>query len=351
LQEVSHLKSRHFIVASNAGNAPLHDYEASYNQESHKLHLAAKDNETPERPISSRKYFCIINRNRMPSIDIGPVTFNIHGRADDMSVRAAVGGRPLLHEGKIISLGEVLKTSLSDPRHVLDLPEIDLGNDHGRFMPFGLKTIQRQIINGQAEELMAKVRAGEPILIQLEEERQYDSGITASMVLRALHDFDYTGDDYELSSNGEELSIQLRLKSYRHTFWAIKKNDVIIGIIGNNVLERPDGIDDYLFDRRIKSTGGSIPELQDLLRNKLGVEAGIILGGGKDPRLCMSNLIEHRPKKPEDMLKGEQQILSRSNGEIFIDNTISTARRTFEEYMDVDARPSVTAGLVGLTME
>lgn len=309
------------IVASNLGNAPFHEYEAGFDAMSQALHLASKDNETHGRPINKREYFCVTFRPAQ-GIDIEYVRFDETGSPYNTGIKTgiklAAGGRPLVYNNKPVPLSEVLATSVSDPRHVILFPEIDLLEGEGRFMPLGVRTIQHEIALGKAEEVMQKIKNGEPVLIRIEEERKYDKDISPNMIEEALMRFGYSSHDWSLSN--DRLHVVLKPASYRHTFWAKRDDDIFIGIIGNELPENNGTWNNFLYDRVLKPTGLTIFELQEFLVKELKVNAAVMMGSGKDPRFYWSS-------KPHTQ--------SANRGKL----------------CDIDARPAITAGLIGLILE
>ena len=307
--ELDKYPERKLIVASNAGNAPLHDWEVNYAADQAEP-LALKDFEVPGKPLGNREYFAVSWGPGLP-VDIGYERFTSDGKPLDQRKTVIVGGRPLVHDGAPVSLARVLETSISEPRHVLKLPEIDLGNNI--FIPLGLRSIQRMIRDQQTEELMSLIRAGEPILLDLVEERDCCGPLNNKTIIEALTTFGYSPDTYELEH--DTLRLKIELNPYRHTFWAKSGDSIFIGII-NNSLKQPAG--DIIYDRVRKPVGLTIPELQDFLGTQINAEEAVLLGNGKDPRIYISR----HPHSEEKI----------------------------EQTHDIDARPSITAGMLSVVI-
>ena len=287
LEYTSHMSLTRLVAGTSSEHAPLHNRIVSFDKYNHYTWLASKDFEMPDKPITGRKYFCLTHSIR-DDVSIGWVEFDDNGipKNGSSNVQLAIGGRPLVIKGEAAPLPMVLETFQADPRHLIRLPELDLNDGPGRFMPIGLITVQDMIRAGKAEELINKIRAGEPVLISLERERNYDPNFNNGQIASALSSFGYAKEDWELSN--DVLYVKLRFNSYRHIFWASKGEDIIIGIILNDLAENNGRFDDYHYGRVMKSTGLSIPELQDFLINKLGVDNAVLMGSGKDSRVLVS---------------------------------------------------------------
>ena len=80
----------------------------------------------------------------------------------------------------------------------------------------------------------------------------------------------------------------LQFNSFRHTFWAIKGDELIIGRIGNDLEQNQGQYEIEIYDRVLKPTGITIPQLQKFLVDELGVEKAVLMGNGKDPRIYLS---------------------------------------------------------------
>lgn len=291
-REVNSNPNARMIVASNAGNAPLHDWEMNYAADQIEP-LAAKDFERPEKSHTERSYFCVIDSPER-GVDIDYVRLTAEGRFKDQAIRVAVGGRPLIYKGQPVSLAEILWTSVTDPRHVLNLPEVEAGKS---FLPIGLRSIQAAIRAEAAAEIVQRIRDGAYILIDLEKERPCLGDLTFEDLKPALEQYGYSesAGDYWLSEG--ILRLRVQPNSYRHTFWARRGDELIIGIINNNL--REEGLDPSiksLFKRVLKPVGLTIPELQDFLLNGLKAEEAVLMGNGKDPRLYVSEP-PHDPTK------------------------------------------------------
>jgi hypothetical protein len=289
------------IISTNAGNAPLHDWEVNYAADQ-SLPLAAKDYETADKPLSRRAYFCATYGPKR-GIGIEYVRFTEEGRPVEKEIELAVGGRPLVHENKAVGLDEVLKTSLTDPRHVLLLPEVDLGDR--LFMPIGLRTLQEQIRNGEAASIIDKIRAGEFILINLERERECCGEIDNARIAKAFSDFGYQKRGYEIEHN--RLYVKLRFNPYRHTFWAKRADELFIGIINNNLAVNDGRYDPALYNRALKPIGLTIDQLQNYLIYELQAEEAALMGNGKDPRIYLSEK-PHRPEQTQRRLDNDIDI-------------------------------------------
>jgi hypothetical protein len=275
-----HQKSEpELIISSNAGNAPLHDHEVNFSRQQTGAPLAAKDWEVPAWPLPWRKYYCVsysVNRG----LELGYQRFSGQGLPLDSSIETAVGGRPLVHRGKAVSLTEVLTTSITDPRHVLLLPEVYLRNNI--CLPFGLRTVQQMIRDGRTAELLHEKTS----LIK-DEERKCCGALTDQQIMQAFLDFGYRPEDLALSGNS--LAVKLALNPYRHTFWAQTDDALLIGIINNDLDRRPEkDRDKYLHDRILKPTGLTIPQLQTYLAKELKAKEAVLLGNGKDCRIFCS---------------------------------------------------------------
>lgn len=302
------------ILSTNAGNAPLHDFEINFDARQ-TCPTASKDFEMSPSRLAETGLFCL-SFGPANGIDIGYVRFTNEGIPSDRDIQVTVGGRPLVSAGKKISPGEVLLTSRTDPRHVLHLPELDIGGTNGRFMPLGIRTIQKYLTDlNSAEEIMEKVRKGRPILINLALEMEC-CGISSEDEFSGLAEHflalnGYGKNDYALA-NGV-LYLKMRFNSYRHTFWAKKGPELFAGIILNDHPEPVRG--DYSQERVIKPTGLTIPQLQDFLTNDLKADSAVLMGNGKDPRIYYSQPPHTGPA------------------------TV---------HMDCDARDAITAGIVSV---
>lgn len=302
------------ILATNAGNAPLHDCEVNFDA-GQICPTASKDFEMSPSNFAQTGLFCL-SYGPANGIDIGYVHFTDEGTPADRDIQVAVGGRPLVSGGKKSSLGEVLLTSRTDPRHVLHLPEMDIGGNDGRFMPLGIRTIQRYLSDMQsAEKLAGKVRKGLPILINLESEMEC-CGISSEDEFRVLAEHllalnGYSKKDYAFAYG--TLYLKMRFNSYRHTFWAKKGPELFAGIITNDYTEPARG--NYMEERLIKPIGLTIPQLQDFLIKELKADSAVLMGNGKDPRIYYSQPPHTDPASV---------------------------------HMDCDARNAITAGIVSL---
>ena len=303
------------IISTNAGNAPLHNWEVNYAADQ-SLPLASKDYETADKPLRRRAYFCATYGSKR-GIGIEYVRFTEEGRPVEKEIELAVGGRPLVHESKAVGLDEVLKTSLTDPRHVLLLPEIDL--EDRLYMPLGLRTLQEQIRNEEAASIIERIRAGEFILIDMERERDCYGEVEEVQIAKALSTFGYQKRSYEIDHN--RLYIKLRFNPYRHTFWAKRGDELFIGIINNNLAVNNGRYDQALYNRALKPIGLTIDQLQNYLIYELQAEEAVLMGNGKDPRIYLSHQPHH-----------EGQIKR------YCDNDVNLARS------------SITAGLLSLVI-
>lgn len=281
-QEVEKHKQSMIIVSSNAGNAPLHDYEVNYAIDQSEP-LAAKDFEVKGKPITQRRYYCAIYKPEK-GVSLGYVQFTENGKPLDSDISVAVGGRPLVHQDEPVSLDEVLTTSITDTRHVVRLPELDLGGN--TFVALGLRSIQHYINNSQAAEIINKIKRGDPILIDLEREKDCCGESALATIPKAISDYNYLPGDYWLSN--DLLFIRLQFNPYRHTFWATKENHLFIGIINNDLARNNGSINSFLYKRVIKPVGLTIPQLQEFIIEELKAEEAVLLGNGKDPRIYIS---------------------------------------------------------------
>jgi len=298
-EQVRHSDKR-LIISSNAGNAPLHDWEVNY-AEDQAAPLAAKDFSVSGRPMTEREYFAV-SYGPNAGINIGYEHFTDEGKPQDKSKTVIVGGRPLVHNGLAVEPAKVLETSITDPRHVIMMPEVHMGGND--YMPLGIRTIQRRIRAGQSEEIIRQVRGGEFILISLAEERACYPLLDQAKIVAALSLFGYEAEkDYELKP--DTLTLKFRFNSYRHTFWAKKDDILYIGIINNDLPENSANpgssprFPELLYKRILKPIGLTIPQLQEYLTVDLKVSEAVLMGNGKDPRIYLSQ----SPHAKEDITK------------------------------------------------
>ncbi|MEE8637759.1 MAG: hypothetical protein V3T21_01810 [Candidatus Margulisiibacteriota bacterium] len=311
--EITRAPDARLVIASNAGNAPLHDYEVNYDANTQAAEpLASKDFETKGKQMLGRRYFCV-TQDPANGVDIQYVTFNENGRPGNPNLTVAVGGRPLVSDGKRSPLSEILTTSITDPRHVVQLPEMKIG---APFLPVGLRSIQQYIREGKAEEIIEKIKNGEPTLINLESERAFCNEIDAKHIVRAFSLFGYRESDYRLAQ--DTLYVTLRFNSYRHTFWTIKGDELLLGRTGNDLAPNRGRYDAKFYDRVLKANGATIPQLQQFLVDELGVEKAVLMGNGKDSRI----LISEKPHRQSEIVKSA----------------------------DNDIRDSITAGLLSIAV-
>lgn len=281
-REMARYPQSQTILSTNAGNAPLHDWEVNYDK-NQIAPLASKDFETPGRPLSQRKYYCV-TYGPNNGVEIKYVRFSNEGQPLDPAVETAIGGRPLVHQGNPTPLEEVLATSLTDPRHVILLPEINL--EKGIFMPLGIRSVQQMIRDEKAVEIIERIKTGEPLLIDLEMEKACCGNIAPDQISSALALYGYSKDNFELSEGA--LYIKLKYNPYRHTFWAQTGDSFFIGIINNDLKPNDGSIDGSLYKRVLKAVGLTIPRLQAFLTGGLKVEEAVLMGNGKDPRIYYS---------------------------------------------------------------
>lgn len=197
----------------------------------------------------------------------------------DLRNKVASAGIPLIEKGVPTRLARILKMSAANPGQVLNLPEVDFGSGKNRFLPFGLKMVQRSVNEGKAEELMEKVRRGAPILINLEEERTSSSKeMTEPMVLEACRNSGYSDEDGR--SIFGLFMIRLRLTAFRYTFRALREKDVLIGTIGNSLPKSQkkgeETVSRSVYKRVVEPTGLTLLQLQDYLVNELKVRSAIL---------------------------------------------------------------------------
>jgi hypothetical protein len=293
------------ILSTNAGNAPLHDFEINFDA-GQPCPTASKDFEMSPFQFAETNFFCL-SCGPASGIDIGYVRFTDEGVPADRDIQVAVGGRPLVSAGRQTSLGEVLLTSRTDPRHVLNLPEMDIGGSDGRFMPLGIRTIQGYLKDIRSAEAIAdKVRKDNPILINLALEMEC-CGISSESEFSSLAEHflalnGYGKKDYALT-NGM-LYLKMRFNSYRHAFWAKRGPELFAGIIWN---EYPKPArENYMEERVIKPEGLKIEELQNFLTKKLKADSAVLMGNGKDPRIYYSqaphtaSIVTHKDNDARD---------------------------------------------------
>ncbi|MFH1542833.1 MAG: hypothetical protein ABIE84_07095 [bacterium] len=306
-----------FIIASNCGNAPLHSGEGNFDAAQGAYALAARDNEVIGSSIEDRSYFSLVFGRRR-GLRIQYVNFSVLGEPINEDVAVAVSGRPLVHRGQPSSLTEVLQTSITDPRHVLLLPEVAVG-DIAR-MPLGLRTLQHYIRKGGAAHIMGLVASNHPVTIDLARESLCCGELSPETIVKALMKYGYQQGDYQLYKDAERnyLYLRIKLNPYRHTFWAQKGLEWFIGVIGNELPAHPGSTPIDLYNRVIKSVGLTIPELQAFLVEELAVEEAVLMGNGKDPRIYISQY----PHDPGQVIR----------------------------LADNDIRDSITAGLIGLVV-
>lgn len=305
-EEVSRHSGQSLIISSNAGNAPLHEWEVNYVRGDNPA-LAARDLETPKRPLAQRDYSCVFWGPEL-GIQLGNVRFTTEGEPLNPKINVAVGGRPLVNHGEATALSTVLETSVTDPRHVLLLPEVAL--ERGIHLPIGLRSIQTYLHNHEAADLIDRVKAGDFILINLEQERECCGNIPDDLIKQTLLMFGYQPEDFTFSGNS--LALRLRFNYYRHTFWAKQGDSIFIGIINNPLPANNGKFDPLVYNRVLKPTGLSIPELQDFLTSTLKVEEAVLMGNGKDPRIYTS-LAPHDPSQVECQHDSDVDISGRSS--------------------------------------
>jgi len=280
-EQAKHPDAR-LIIASNAGNAPLLEWEVNYAADQ-AAPLSALDFESAARPLAQREYFCLAY-GPAAGINIGYVKFTADGRPADSRLTLAVGGRPLVQDGQPAPLPEFLKRSISEPRHLILMPELDLGS--GTFIPLGSRTLQAMIRNQRAAEIVAKIKAGEPILIDLALEEACCGPLSQKDITTALLAYGYQSDEFEFGRSS--LLASFKFNPYRHTFWAKKGNSIFIGIINNDLPANQDEKEKNLYNRVLKSVGLTIPRLQRFLLGTLKAENAVLLGNGKDCRIYTS---------------------------------------------------------------
>jgi hypothetical protein len=210
-------------------------------------------------------------------------------------------GIAFIEKGIPTSLARILEMSAANPEQILNLPKVDFGPGKNRFVPFGLKMAQRNIIEGNAEELMEKVRRGAPILINLAEEITASTKeITEPMVLEACRNSGYSDEDGR--SMFGLFMMRLRLTSSKYTFQAFREKDVLVGTIGNSLPKSQkkgeETVSRSVYKRVVEPTGLTLPQLQDYLVNELKVRSAMLHTEGGGFPACASLLRGRRTPDP-----------------------------------------------------
>lgn len=283
--------SARMMIGTNAGQTPAHKHEAAYDSSLPEEQLACRDFEVENGDSPARGYACVLQRGEA-GVEIGRVSFGADRKPVDRAVTLAVGGRPLIENGQAVELDEFLEATVTDPRHLLFLPQLTIGP---RLMPLGLRTLQAMIINGKAAEIIARVEAGEPILVDLGLEREcWQKHFLPEEIQTALARYGYSETDYAIER--DRVMVRLHWAPYRHTFWAKRGDDILIGLIANEVIETGKMPDEKYLAEVLKPQGLTIPQLMRYLVEELKVDAAVLLGSGKDPRRYTS-LWPHDPQQ------------------------------------------------------
>ncbi len=296
------------IVTTNAGNAPIHQWEVNYDASQEKP-LACRDFEVDPALFAKRKYFCV-TYDMDKGLGIGYVRFSEGGYPLDRELKLAVGGKPLVDQGKPVDLAEFLETSISDPRHLIGFPEVDLGSGH--HMPLGLRTVGAMIQDGRSRELIDRLSRGETIELDMDAERASWGTVKVSdkQILDKLSLFDYTDKEYVFNSEKQELKILYKMKGYRHTFWAMRGDTLIIGVIRNWLPPNDGTIDPVLYSRVLKPSGATIPELLGFLVDELKVDQAVLLGSGKDCQIICKDGEKTKKMIDNDSVRERPKITS-----------------------------------------
>jgi len=141
-------------------------------------------------------------------------------------------------------------------------------------------------------------------------------------------------DDFVYDSAAGTISIKLKYNPYRHSFWGRNGDEMYVGFVGNDVksnaevkkpigkfgkqfeVEKPE-MNQKFYGRVVKPTGMTIPELQDYLASAHRMTDAVLMGDGRDSRVITQQYYDAQPT-----------IIS-----------------------DVDARESVTGGIVSLIVK